>query len=130
MAQRFRFLGLRAGFLGRPPALLKPLRLRNDENVLIAHALTHHLLFRPLLLAAQSGHVACLRPLLAAGADPRAADNHGGTPAHFAALSGDVDCLAALIDADPGVVELTRPNGEAVRSLGCALASFVAPAAM
>lgn len=42
-----------------------------------------------------------IRLLLRAGADVDAAEDfNGGTPAHFAALDGRVDCLAALVDGN------------------------------
>lgn len=58
----------------------------------------------PLMLAAKSGSVACVRTLLAYRARIQAKDEDGMRPLHFAALSGELQVLKVLLDAkaDPG----------------------------
>ncbi|KAL4435619.1 hypothetical protein ABPG77_002582 [Micractinium sp. CCAP 211/92] len=47
--------------------------------------------------AALYGHAACVRALLAAGANPAIGDSFGVTPLHEAALKGHVQCVEALL---------------------------------
>lgn len=56
---------------------------------------------RALHEAALAGHEAIVDALLAAGADPIAADDHGRTPLHEAARGGHLALLGRLLDAVP-----------------------------
>ena len=51
----------------------------------------------PLIRAAHNGHVATVKALLAAGADPAALDAGDNTPLHWAAMRGHVEVVAALV---------------------------------
>ena len=59
---------------------------------------------RPIHLAAQNGHVRCLKRLLELGVD-RDRSWKGLTPLHWAAARGCIDCFKVLLDAgaDPWV---------------------------
>jgi len=58
--------------------------------------------------AASEGHEACVTTLIAAGADPNAADVDGITPLYWAARGGYEACVRLLIEAgaDPNVVNV------------------------
>jgi len=59
--------------------------------------------YTPLHYAARGGHAACVRALLAAGADPSAATAAGGaTPLHRAAYMGHAGVVRALLEAGAG----------------------------
>jgi ankyrin repeat protein len=51
----------------------------------------------PMLLAAENGHGAIVRALLAAGADAKTADLSGTTALMLAAAAGDADAIQALV---------------------------------
>ena len=53
----------------------------------------------PLAAAVIEGAAACVRQLLAKGADPELTDADGFTPLMHAALHGRVDSAAALVEA-------------------------------
>ena len=55
-----------------------------------------------LSIAAQFGHEACLRKLLAARSDPSIRRADGLSPLAYAAASGHCDCLQALLAGDDG----------------------------
>ena len=50
----------------------------------------------PAYMAAENGHIECLRLLKKVGCDLGQADNDGVTPAHRAAEGGHEDCLRLL----------------------------------
>jgi hypothetical protein len=64
-------------------------------------------------VAAARGHVATLRRLLAAGADPNAPTRYKKTPVHCAAVGGKAAALAWLLAAggDPGAPLVAVPAG-------------------
>ncbi len=52
-----------------------------------------------LLLSCGDGHTACARQLLAAGADPNAANHDGFTALHIASCRADTECMELLLAA-------------------------------
>lgn len=58
--------------------------------------------------AALHGDLAEVEQLIAAGADPGAADNSGFTPLHMAAQEGNADTARALLDAGAEVDQRNR----------------------
>ena len=60
------------------------------------------MLFRSFM-AAQDGHVDCLKLLLEAGCDLSVPRSNGATPAYMAARNGHTDCLHIIISAGAGV---------------------------
>ena len=59
--------------------------------------------YTPLLLAATTGNGPLIGALVAAGADPNAANANGTTPLMLAAASGTVDAVNLLIDRGAAV---------------------------
>lgn len=53
----------------------------------------------PLMLAARSGHVECVRALVQHGAEINASDAYQYTPLHWAASWGREACVRELLDA-------------------------------
>jgi ankyrin repeat protein len=68
----------------------------------------------PLHQAAYSGDAAEVRRLIAAGADPRAANLFGATPIQLAAARGDAAVIRVLLDAG---VNVDSPNAEGQTAL-------------
>lgn len=64
----------------------------------------------PLHSASSCGHTAVVASLLAAGADPNAANSGGQSPIHYAASKGHLDCIRKLVAAgcDPDAVDRTK----------------------
>ena len=64
----------------------------------------------PLHSASSCGHTAVVASLLAAGADPNAANSGGQAPIHYAASKGHLDCIRKLVAAgcDPDAVDGTK----------------------
>ena len=54
---------------------------------------------RPIHLAAQNGHVRCLKRLLELGVDRDPRDKMGKTPLRWASGGGQLECVKALLDA-------------------------------
>ena len=61
-----------------------------------------------LLEAVSGGHEACVRELLATGADPNVGDDYGNTTLHWASWNGHEACVRVLIaaGADPNAVNV------------------------
>ena len=53
----------------------------------------------PLYVAAQEGHLGCVKILIDYNADLDHAMNDGATPTYIATQNAHIDCLRALIDA-------------------------------
>jgi ankyrin repeat protein len=68
-----------------------------------------HTLVTPLIRAAEGGHVAIVRLLLARGADPNTTDAEGRTPLAAAAEAGYPEVVKALLDA---AADPQRRDGE------------------
>jgi ankyrin repeat protein len=65
----------------------------------------------PLIVAAERGHVASVRTLLTAGANPNAADATGWTAGHAACQGGHVAALNALLSARADPNARAAPDG-------------------
>lgn len=99
------YFGRRVGRLSDLPTPLHRAAVCNQPGVLRAllsqghspdvAAKTSHA--TPLILAAELGHEACVRELLAAAANPDAADSLGNTATYYAAACGHWHCLRSLL---------------------------------
>lgn len=65
-----------------------------------------------LIAASRAGHYTIVKRLLSAGADARLTDEEGNSALHHAAVNGEQDIVAALVDYDPGLLNLPGANGE------------------
>jgi ankyrin repeat protein len=72
---------------------------------------TDHQGYSALTLAAYHGHAGAVRLLLAAGADPDAADASGGTILMGAAFKGHLGIVQTLVEAG-ATVGAVNPNGQ------------------
>ena len=107
---------------GQPDPARGPMQFVEVERLLLAHGANARAAnpndgLTPLHVAARSGNLELIRPLLAAGGNPNAVDRPRGelpqTPLSIAAGWGDVVLVQALLDAggDPArVPETSRRN--------------------
>ena len=70
----------------------------NPRELVIAEEPTASALLTALHIAAEQGHVACVRLLLDKGADMKAKNFEGVMPFHVAAQTGSVECAQAFLD--------------------------------
>lgn len=59
-----------------------------------------------ILMALLLGHTIVARLLVEAGADLHTTDDKGRTPLHWAARTGDVDLILAMVDGDADILAL------------------------
>lgn len=106
-----------AAFFGKPEAA----RMLIDAGASVAARSTNDFANQPLHAAAAGRHVEVCRVLLAAGADPNAAQHGGYAPLHEVAASGNVELVELFLSAgaDPrAVTETGRSAADVAENAG------------
>lgn len=106
-----------AAFFGKPEAA----RLLIDAGASVHARSSNDFANQPLHAAAAGRHVEVCRVLLAAGADPNAAQHGGYTPLHEVAASGNVELVELFLSAgaDPlAVTETGRTAADVAEAAG------------
>jgi len=81
-----------------------------------------------LIVAAENGHKACVRVLIAAKADLAYADRYGWTALHHAANNGHASICRVLVDEGASLMAMNHQNqlplelAQVRRNAGCVLA--------
>ncbi len=84
-------------------------------------AVTRDGLITPLFMACRNGDAPMIQAIIAAGADPNAADEHGTTPLMAAASAGNPDALKTLIEHGANVNAKEGVHGQTALMFAAAL---------